>query len=195
MYTEAVEAVKSAIGIEDAGDRQDKVERAMKDIGRVVANLKDDIESVNKESKGRKLKIRDLEKDLETEKDNVVAKESEMEKLKSDSSLDEVTKERDKYKTYYDSSLESNRTKFVTDYDLLKDHNDFGKLSETLVVPEGEEKDWSTVSDDDIQKNRDAVQVARTYGLFPEKQPEGVNKDESSIGAGEKGLFDGMGKK
>ena len=168
MYKEAIESILSAIGIEDAEDRQGKVGRAIKDIESVVADLKTDIESVNLESKTRKLKIRDLKIDLETANDKVETKESEIETLKGDSSLTDITKELDVLKVYKEKTLGRNRLDFINEFKLIKDHNDYERLPEKLVVPDSDngEVDCTKASDEEIEKNQEMIQVARSHGLF-----------------------------
>ena len=179
MYKEAIESILSAIGIEDTEDRQGKVGRAVKDIESVVADLKSDIESVNLESKNRKLKIRDLQSDLETANDKVETKESEIETLKGDSSLTDITKELDVLKVYKEKTLGRNRLDFINEFKLIKDHNDYERLPEKLAVPDSEngEVDWTKASDEEIEKNQEMIQVARSHGLF-----ENIKSDKTFHG-------------
>ena len=191
MYKEAVEVLRKSVSIEDATERQDAVGRAIKDIDRVVADYKSDIESVNTESKTRKLKIRDLEGKLEKVND-------ENERLKSDNSLGDITEERDALKTFKESALGRYREDFISAHKSLKDHKDYDKIKGKLTIPDSDngEVDWKKLSNEEVEKNQEVITVAKGYGLFSQTgKPDTTHHGDAEVKSIGVGLFDKMGKK
>lgn len=145
-----------------------KVGTHLKDLERGIGDLLDDAKSSSGESKGRKLKIREMEAEKEKLQD-------EVDKLKLDNSSEKIQKEYDDMKKeneslreYKTSVLKSRRESFVTKFDNIKDHVNFEKVSNSLKVAEEKDgkRDWSKVTDEEIETNLSEIQKAEDWGIF-----------------------------
>jgi len=152
----------------------EKVGTQLKELERGINDLLDDAKSSSGESKGRKLKIREMEKETERLQD-------EVDKLKTDNSsekiqkeYDDMKKENESLKEYKTSVLKSRRESFVNKFDKIKESINFDKVKNDIIVPEEKEgkRAWESISDDDIEKNLSEIQKAENWGIF-EKVPPG----------------------
>jgi len=149
----------------------EKVGTQLKDLERGISDLLDDAKSSSGESKGRKLKIREMEKEVERLQD-------EVDKLKIDNSSEKIQKEYDNMKKeneslneYKTSVLKSRRDDFVREFDVIKDSVNFEKISKNLKIAEekDDKRDWTIISDEDIASNLSEIQKAKDWGLFESK--------------------------
>ena len=191
MYNEAIELIKSAIGKDDADERRADVERAIKDIERAVATTKkdneDEITRINGESKGYRLKKKENASIISERDEKILEMQEVIDELKQDNSLETITQERDDLKIYKESNLKRVRQDFINDHKSLKDHKDYDKLKDRLVLPESDngEMDFEKISDEDIEKNQVSIQDARSYGLFGNIKSDKTFHSEAVLKSGE----------
>jgi chromosome segregation ATPase len=184
MNTEAIaKLLRKAAGEEDAKDRQGIVETAIKDIERGFNDLKDDIETANNESKGRKLKLRELEKEKEDFEDTLKAKDEEIKTAKEDNSGEDLKKEVEGLRTFKVESLKKQRDGFVKSFNSYKDHGDYEKVKSKLKLPEEKDGklDFKDTSDEDMEHNQAEINRALGYGLFGDVKAPGTGKASSKI--------------
>lgn len=171
-FTKTIAEIRKSLDDETVA----KVGTLLKDLERGIGELIDDAKADSAESKSRKLKIKELE--------------SEIEKLKSDNSsealrkqYEELKKENETLKQYQASVLKERRNSFVSRYDKIKDAVNFDKISKDLKVPEQKDGklDWDSLTDDDISANLEIIIKAEEWGLF-EKQPGGNPPNRQAAG-------------
>ena len=179
MGKEAISKIREALG-EDSS----KVEAHLKviegDYSKFevdLSDLQDTIKHVNTESKTRKLKIRELEGNLED-------KEAEMETLKGKDMTEEVKILQTKLKGYEDTEAEKVKTKaqgFIDKYDKLKDHADWDTCKGKFKIPvEKDGKlDWESMDINDVAKNADGLTEYIGIGKLGEAEPKSEIKPGS----------------
>lgn len=132
--------------------------------------------------------------------------QKEVEKLKSDSSVETLTKEldtvkaeRDGLKTTVDESNKRRRQRFVESFETYREHADFKIVQGKMKLPDdGEKIDWEKIPDDDVFANLTVISEAEGYGLFKDrkKSPPTSKADEKTPKAPVgKGLFPKMSKR
>jgi len=166
-----------------------KVGSTLKDLERAALDLLADAKSDSAESKSRRLEIKKLE-------DEKVKLQDEVDSLKADDSSAKIIKERDTLKSeneklteYKTSVLKSRRDTFVAKYDKIKDNVNFEKVSKGLKIAEEKDgkRDWSGITDDDIDSNLSELQKAEDWGLFEKAgktgEPNPNTRGNSATGA------------
>ena len=145
-----------------------------------MEDLRDTIKHVNTESKQRKLKIRELEGNLED-------KDTEMETLKGKDQSEEVKTLQTKLKGYEEAEVEKIKTKaqgFIDKYDKLKDHADWETCKSKFKIPEEKDGklDWDSVDINDVAKNADGLTEYIGIGKLGDANPksEERNQDRSN---------------
>lgn len=177
MSKEAISKIREALG-EDSSKVEAHLKAIESDYSKFEVELDDareTIKHVNNESKTRKLKIRDLESELEDGK-------TEMETLKGKDMSEEVKTLQTKLKSYEEAELERVKSKgkaFIDKYDKLKDHADWDKTKSKFLLPE--EKDgklsWESLDVNDIAKNADKLNEYEGLGLFSGANPKNEDKN------------------
>jgi chromosome segregation ATPase len=178
MGKEAISKIREALG-EDTSKVETFLKAIESDYSKFEVDLSDATETikhVNTESKGRKLKIRELEGNLED-------KESEIELLKKSDKSEEVEGLRAKLKTFEDAEAEKVKAKgeaFIAKFDKLKDHADWDKAKDKFLVPKEEDGkyDWTKLDINEVAKNADKLAEYQSLGHFDIANPK--SEDRSS---------------
>ena len=188
MSKEAISKIREALG-EDSSKVESMLVEINSDYSEFQRKLDDQqetIKSVNTESKGRKLEIRELKSNLDDEKEKI-------EKLEGQDKSKEVTDLTEKLKVFTDADAEQIKTKakgFIDKFDKLKVHADFDACKSKFKLPEAikDDKDgkldWDSMDDNDIAKNADGLTEYIGIGKFSEADPN--SEDRSSGGGGAK---------
>lgn len=191
-FKEAVDSIRDAVGVDNAEERQDKVNRAIRDMERVESDYAHDLKTVTVESMKRKDDKISLKRTIEEKDDEITEVNKKLDIAKDDNSLTDITSERDTLLGFKTTVLERNRVDFVAGFETIKGHRDFEKVKPRLVLPDEEDgkMDFEKISDDDIEKNQVAIQDAKTYGLFYVKDGTGKIADQARLDkGGEKDVF------
>ena len=183
MSKEHISKIREALG-EDSS----KVETFLKGIESDYSkfdveldDLRETIKHVNTESKQRKLKIRELESDLED-------KDGEIETLKGKDMSEEVKTLQAKVKGYEDMEAEKIKTKakgFIDKYDKLKDHADWDACSANFNLPnqikddKDGKLDWESMDVNEIAKNADKLTEYIGIGKLGEPNPNSEDRNMS----------------
>lgn len=139
-----------------------KVSTMLKEIERTADNIVDDLKSANAESKSRKLKIRELEKEIDTLKEQG----SELETIKKE--MEELKSYKEKYEEYQQKQIQTKKNEWEEKLKLLTvpeddpNYQKFQKIREKFILPEKEEE----LTIDVIEKNLERFSLLETAGLF-----------------------------
>lgn len=134
------------------------------DIERNFINLRDAKKTVDTESKGRKLEIRDTLKPRIVElEDDAILLQKKYDDLKNDSSSETLKTENKELQSFKSEVLTQRRTSFIGRFTKVAEHDKFEKVTDDFVLPEhtiekDKKFDYSTldfkdVSEDDMDKN------------------------------------------
>jgi len=178
MSKEAISKIRVALG-EDSSKVESMLVEINSDYSEFQRKLDDQqetIKSVNTESKGRKLEIRELKSNLDDEKEKI-------EKLEGQDKSAELKDLTEKLKVFTDTETEQIKTKakgFIDKYDKLKVHADFdsckGKFK--LPVEKDGKLDWSEVDVNDVAKNADGLTEYIGIGKFGEADPGSEDRNK-----------------
>ena len=182
MSKEAISKIREALG-EDSSKVETHLKAIEGDYSKFnveLEDLRDTIKHVNTESKQRKLKIRELEGNLDD-------KDTEMETLKGKDMTEEVKTLQTKLKGFEDAEVEKIKIKakgFIDKYDTLKDHTDWDTCKGKFTIPEEKDGklDWDSVDINDIAKNADGLTEYIGIGKLGDANPksEERNQDRNS---------------
>jgi hypothetical protein len=158
---EVVQEIRTRLGEEELP----KVETYLKEIERNFLSVVDDLKAANAESKSRKLKLRELQEQLE----NVQA---EAEKLKDTSALDELKKENEQLKEFQKQIFNQNKEKFMKEFSEIAKHPAFEKIKDKIKLPEPDGENWKfeSLTDEDVQYNLQKLNEYKELGIFETKQ-------------------------
>ena len=144
---ELIDQVRSQISSEDS----EKVGILLEQIKNEASDLQSSKAAVDTESKNRRIKLRELESEIEglkIERDDF--------KTKYDSFDDSPLKQRlQELESKYSSSLQTQVRSFQTFFDSVKDHPKFEKAKSRFKIPEGDNGalDFSKLAPEDIEHN------------------------------------------
>ena len=168
--SEKVDQVRSQLSSEDL----DKVGALLEEIKSEGISISDSLSAVNSESKNRKIKIKELQDQLETlsiERDDFKNKFEGF-----DTST--LENEREQYKKKYHSLLDGQRNAFAAALEKVKDHPNWDKAKSMFKMPEEKDGkiDWATLAPEDIEHNINKWSELEKLGYFESQQrggPEG----------------------
>jgi len=140
--------------------------------------LSDDVGTLLKETMSRKEKIRELE-------NNVSILSQEKEKLSNTDQVSELNKRIEELQGFKTQVFEEKKKDYINTYKRVKDHPDFEKLKDKILIPT--EKDGEFIldgEDSQIIAGLDKISEYQNLGLFQQKQTRqsftpiaGVNGD------------------
>ena len=122
----------------------------------------DNLRVSNTESKNRKIKIRELEPQLEDLRDKVELMETNPDKTEMETKL----KSLEEFKSGY---LKTQRTTFVSELGKITQHPNWEKASGRFVLPEtkeGEEMDINKLTDEQLESNIKNLADLHSLGYF-----------------------------
>jgi len=171
---ELVAKIRTVLDDENAA----KITSILKDIEsgyssakRDIDELKQDLHTVNNESKTRKLKIREMTEAAE-------GFESKIAELSKKAEGDpEHQKEFERLQAFEQSQFKEARTSWVDTYKAIKDHADFEKIKDRLTIVEDDK--WDDVDDQKIAANLSKISELQGYGMFGEANKGGSNRPGS----------------
>ena len=162
-------------------DKQESVSVVLKDIENEVIDLKASLASANSESKNRKLKLRDLEKDIEDRDIKI----TELDKKISSFDTSGLKKELETYKAKYSSALKVQKDSFLNAFGEIEKHPNYEPvLSKKFKVPEKKDgkPDWDILNDEDWEHNLQTFNELQELKYFDStKEPK---LPDGSKGAG-----------
>jgi len=160
-------------------------------VSSIVTEMEESYESLEKkeyknfkDATNRKSRI----EEYETEIENLKTENQSLNNSGLNEKLEEITKERDSYKTEIDTWKETeakaNRDKFLSKYDSIKDHVDFEKAKNFFKLPEvkDEKMDWDSLENDAFKSNLSELEKMETLGHF---QVGGSSPDANSKRSGQ----------
>jgi predicted RNase H-like nuclease (RuvC/YqgF family) len=175
-----IEQVRSKIDGEEAA----KLISDLKSIEEGVTDLQTEVERVNGESKGRKIEIRDLKKDI-------ADKDEEIDSLKKKTDTSELTKEVETLREFKSNILKGQRDSFGADLKSISKHPKFESMKGFYKLPEPDKDgnyDLSKIEDADLEFNIAKLQehkAAEVFGKVEKIQVFGEPRnDEPGEGGG-----------
>jgi len=179
-FTSAMSEIKGKLSAEAL----EEVNGLLSSLNREFLDVEGDVSALYKESMTRKEDLTSLKSEIENLKtENQSLKDSGL-----NEKLEEITKERDSYKTEIDTWKETeakaNRDKFLSKYDSIKDHVDFEKAKNFFKLPEvkDEKMDWDSLENDAFKSNLSELEKMETLGHF---QVGGSSPDANSKRSGQ----------
>ena len=183
MGKEAISKIREALG-EDSSKVETFLKAIESDYSKFdveLDDLRETVKHVNTESKQRKLKIREIESELED-------KNTEIETLKGKDMSEEVTTLKTKLKSYEDAEVEKTKLKakgFIDKFDTIKIHADWDTCKSKFKLPEEKDGklDWESIDINDIAKNADGLAEYVGIGKLGEASPKSEDRSQSRIDA------------
>ena len=148
-----------------------KIEKSYDDLQVQITNASDknakqveDYGELYKESKKRQTRVKELELELETEKD---AKDKILKDTKHED-YDELVKYKSDNEALLAEGKEKTRKQFIKVHEEIKEHDDYEKAKDNFKLPEDKDGklDWTEISDDDMVLNMQKLTEQQGYGLF-----------------------------
>ena len=178
MGKEAISKIRVALG-EDSSKVETFLKAIESDYSKFdveLDDLRETVKHVNTESKTRKLKIRDLESELDDSN-------TEIETLKGKDMSEEVKTLNVKLKSYEDAEAEKVKLKakgFIDKFDTLKVHADWDTCKSKFKIPEEKDGklDWDSIDVNDIAKNADGLAEYVGIGKLGEANPENEDRTQ-----------------
>ena len=183
MGKEAISKIREALGEESP-----KVETFLKAIESDYSkfdveldDLRETVKHVNTESKQRKLKIRELEGELEDANEKV-------ETAKGEDKSEELEALKTKLKSYDDAEAEKVKSKakgFIDKYEALKVHADWDKAKDKFKIADpvkddkGGKLDWDSMDINEVAKNADKLSEYQGIGLLGEANPKSEERNQA----------------
>ena len=127
----------------------------LKEIESGFLELSNDLSAANSESKARKLKIRDLEKEKEDHEVKITELQGKIDSFDNEP----LIKERDQYKIKYSNILNAQKQSFVTQFTKIQEHPNFEKAKSKFNIPDIKEIDgkqvidWDGLTEEQLEKN------------------------------------------
>lgn len=168
-------------------DKQESASVILKGIESEDIDLRASLSSANTESKGRKIKIRELEGALE-DKDLKIA---DYEKKVSAFDDSDLKKQVETYKNKYLGALKIQKDSFVNSFETVEKHPNFKDvLSKKFKIPEksGEDYAWDKLKDEDWEQNISTYNELNSLRYFDSVQ-------KAKVPDGSKGGFTHDGKR
>lgn len=140
-----IEQVRSQLD----GEVVEKVNSVLKEIETGTIDVIDSLKAASSESKGRKIKIRELE-------EKVSDFEMQVETLSKDNDKTELLAENERLKTFKADVFKRQRESFKGKIDSVKTHANFERAAKLLKLPEPDkdgEYDFSNMQDSDFEFN------------------------------------------
>ena len=126
--------------------------------------LSDDVGTLLKETMNRKEKIRELE-------NNVSVLSQEKEKLSNTDQVSELNKRIEELQGFKTQVFEEKKKGYIDTYKKVKDHPDFEKLKDKILIPiEKDGKFTLDGEDSQIISGLDKINEYQNLGLFQQKQ-------------------------
>ena len=151
-----------------------KVSSDLKAIESGFMEVSDSARVASSEAKDRKLKLRDLQGQIE----NIEIERDEW-KTKFESYDDtELKKERDIYKAKYQNFINNQKTAFLDFFEKASSTDQWGKVKDEYKIPEkdGDEYKWDKLELDDFENNIAKMNYHNKLGLFEvQQQPPKAN--------------------
>lgn len=136
------------------------VEGMLKQVERSYAAMAEDVRIANSESKERRLKLRDAEQKLSEF-------ETEVEKLKNDTTVSELTKQVESLKGFQSQVFKQNRDAFRAKIETYTKHPAFEKVAPILGIPKKDDKlDIDGMDDSAIQAGFSKLTEYEQLGVF-----------------------------
>jgi len=165
-FTSAMAELKAKLSTEVL----EEVNGLLSSINREFLDVEGDVNALYKESITRKEGLTALQ----TELDNLKQEKQSLESMFSDSApqLENLTKERDEYKSKFESYLESekkqSREKWVNYFDQIKEHTDFERTKNHFKIPEmiEDKLDWDSLDADAFKHNLSKLDEYKSLGHF-----------------------------
>jgi archaellum component FlaC len=153
-----IEQVRSKLGDEEVA----KLNSDLKAIESGVTDLQEDILHVNGESKGRKEKIREYEK-------QIADKDDEIEDLKKKTDTSELTKEVETLREFKSNTLKGQRDSFGTKLKVISKHPKFENMKGFYKLPDPDKDgnyNLSEMEDADLEFNIAKIEEHEAAGIF-----------------------------
>ena len=182
-----IEAVASALGESTVTE----INSALRTLKAEHSDVQDALNHANTESKGRKLKLRDMTTAAESLQETI-----DDLKGQADTGKDGTTKmetELTELREFKAGTVKTMRTGFLANFGKMVDHPNFVKAKELFTLPAVDDKgvpvkakdgsfDFSEVSDDQMEANITKANELATLGYFEEVKTDTQNKGTGALG-------------
>lgn len=165
--TKQLDRVRSLVGPE----KVEEINDTLKEIEVGVVGLIDNVKDASAESKARKLKIRQMQSDLND-------KETDIAELTEKADVSKYEDEIKSLRAFKDGVIEEGRNSFINRYEKFADNPRMEKASQFFTLPDKDEDgkmDWSKIEDDAMAKNLAEFKKLETLDYFDGVQE--VKKD------------------
>jgi len=159
------------------GETAEKINGTLGKIKTAVLSLIDDAKNASSESKGRKLEIRQLKKDLEDTS-------LERDELKTAAAADNSKEELDSLRDFKTKSMASRKAGFLKSFEIIKAHSNFEKAKGLFDVPEKIEE----MTDAQLEKN--IVELDKLNNLAYFGDIKKVDTDDKPVDGKNQSLLD-----
>jgi len=180
-----IEQVRSKLGDEEVA----KLNSDLKSLESGVTELQEDVERVNGESKGRKIKIRELESQLSD-------KDTELDTLKKKTDTSELTKEVETLREFKSNTLKGQRDSFASKLKTISKHPNFENVKGFLKLPDPDKDgnyDLSKLEDGDIEHNISKLseyEAVKLFGEVSKPNVDGTPRTDQPGGGGAPGKIE-----
>lgn len=141
------------------------VEGQLKQIERSYAAMVEDVRIANSESKDRRLKLRDVESKLSEY-------ETEIEQLKNDTTVADLTKQVEGLKSFQSQIYKQNRDTFKNKVDTYSKNSTFEKVTPLLSIPVKDDKfDFDAMDDTAVKSGLEKLNEYEQLGIFETQTP------------------------
>jgi len=167
-FTSAMSDLKGKLSTEVL----EEVNGLLSSLNREFLDVEGDVSAIYKESMTRKEDINSLRTELENLKTEKQSLESKLNDSDLSAKVDELTQERDDYKTKYDEFMTTQnnevKQKWISKFETVKSHVDFEKAKPFLKLAEEKDGnfDWDTVEIDSLKSNLNELEKLESFGHF-----------------------------